>query len=190
MERFNALGRGSQMMLVSSVLLFIVSFFHWQEVTVDLGPLGSASGGVSAWDDIGGILMGILTIVLIAWLVARIAAVKIPVPVSGAMIGAALAGLILILAVLKNLLDDYSTFWSYLGVVLAIVIAAGAWLEVQAAGGVDSLKSEASSFGGSRGTSTMATSPPAPPPPAPASRPDDSADAPSGTADDERSSTP
>ena len=32
MERFNALGRGTQIMLVSSVLLLIVSFFNWQEV--------------------------------------------------------------------------------------------------------------------------------------------------------------
>jgi hypothetical protein len=52
-------------------------------------------------------------------------------------------------AILKNLTDDYSTFWSYIGVGLAIVVAVGAWLEVQDAGGMDSLKAEASSYGGS-----------------------------------------
>lgn len=147
MERFNALGRGSQMMLVSSVLLFIVSFLRWQEVEFDLGPLGGGSAGVSAWDDFLGILMGILTIVLIARIVAQLAAVNLPIPVSFAMTSAVLAFLIFAFALIKNLTDDYSTFWSYIGVGLAFLIAAGAWLEIQAAGGIDSLKSEATSFG-------------------------------------------
>jgi hypothetical protein len=179
MERFNALGRGTQMMLISSVLLLIVSFFNWQEVEFDLGPLGEGSAGVSAWDDIGGILMGILTIVLIARIVANLAAVNLPIPVSYAMTSAVLAFLIFAIALIKNLTDDYSTWASYVGVVLAALIAAGAWMEIQAAGGVESLRTEASSFGGSGGGSTAAaggapsdtvqTPPPAPaaPPPAP-----------------------
>ena len=43
MDRFNALGRGTQIMLVSSVLLSS-SVFNWQEVEFDLGPLGQGSG--------------------------------------------------------------------------------------------------------------------------------------------------
>ena len=43
------------------------------------------SAGVSAWDGFRGIVMGLLTIVLIAWIVARLAAVDIPIPVSFAM---------------------------------------------------------------------------------------------------------
>ncbi|HET9462320.1 MAG TPA: hypothetical protein VFO56_10325 [Gaiellaceae bacterium] len=156
MERFKALGRGSQLMLVGSVLLLIVSFFRWQEISVDLGALGEASGGVAAWDDLGGILMGILTIVLIAWLVAHVAAVAIPIPVSFAMGTAVLSFLILALAVIKNLTDDYSTFWSYLGVAFAAVIAAGAWMEIQSAGGMDTLKSEASSLSSSGGSAAAA----------------------------------
>ena len=55
MERLNALGRGTQLMFIASVLLLIDSFFNWQEVDFDLGPLGFfGSAGVSAWDDIGG----------------------------------------------------------------------------------------------------------------------------------------
>jgi len=100
MDRFNALGRGTQIMLVSSVLLLIISFFNWQEVEFDLGPLGQGSAGVSAWDDLGGILMGILTIVLLARIVARLAAVDIPIPVSYAMTSAVLAFLIFVLALL------------------------------------------------------------------------------------------
>jgi hypothetical protein len=161
MDRFNALGRGAQIMLVSSVLLLIISFFNWQEVEFDLGPLGEGSAGVSAWDDIGGILMGILTVVLIARIVANLAAVDLPIPVSFAMTTGVLAFLIALLAIIKNLTDDYSTWASYVGVVLAILIAVGAWMEIQAAGGVDSLKSEASSYGGGSGTSNTTAAAPA-----------------------------
>jgi hypothetical protein len=172
MERFNALGRGTQIMLISSVLLLIISFFNWQEVEFDLGPLGEGSAGVSAWDDIGGILMGILTIVLLARIVANLAAVNIPIPVSFAMTSAVLAFLIFALALIKNLTDDYSTWASYVGVVLAALIAVGAWMEIQAAGGVESLRSEASSFGaggastaaaGGAGSETVSQTPPPPP---------------------------
>lgn len=179
MERLNALGRGTQIMLVSSVLLLIISFFNWQEVEFDLGPLGEGSAGVSAWDDLGGILMGILTIVLLARIVANLAAVNLPIPVSFAMTSAVLAFLIFALALIKNLTDDYSTWASYVGLVLAALIAVGAWMEIQAAGGVDSLRTEATSFGGSGGASattsmggaaestpqTPPSAPPAAPPP-------------------------
>ena len=171
MERFNALGRGAQIMLVSSVLLLIISFFNWQEVEFDLGPLGEGSAGVSAWDDFLGILMGVLTIVLIARIVANLAAVDIPIPVSFAMTSAVLAFLIFAFALIKNLTDDYSTWASYVGVVLAALIAVGAWMEIQAAGGVDTLRSEATSYGGGGAATATATTPAAPeaygtPPPA------------------------
>jgi hypothetical protein len=181
-------------MLISSVLLLIVSFFHWQEVDYDLGPLGSGSAGVSAWDDIGGILMGILTIVLIARLVAHLAAVNIPVPVSFAMTSAVLAFLIFAITLIKVLTDDYRTFWAWLGLVLALLIAVGAWLAVQAAGGIDSLRSEATSFGGS-GAATAAApeaaAPPPPPPPAtaPAQEPTPPAPPSPAPADDPGSTT-
>lgn len=163
MERFNALGRGMQIMLVASVLLLIDSFFRWQEVEFDLGPLGGGSAGVTAWDNFLGIVMGLLTIVLIAWIVARIAGVDIPIPISPAMTGAILAVLIFALALLKNLTDDFSTFWSYVGVVLAALIAVGAWLVVQEAGGVEHLKSQ---MPNSAGAAAPAAETPAPAPPA------------------------
>ena len=169
MDRLKALGRGTQLMFIASVLLLIISFFNWQEVEFDLGPLGEGSAGVSAWDDIGGIIMGILTIVLIARIVARMAAVDVPIPVSFAMTSVVLGVLIFIIALLKNLTDDYSTWASYVGVVLAFLVAVGAWLEAQDAGGLESLKSEASSYGSSGGASAApaAAAPPAAAPPAP-----------------------
>ena len=154
MDRLNALGRGTKLMFIASVLLLVISFFNWQEVEFDLGSLGSGSAGVSAWDDIGGIIMGILTIVLIARIVARMAAVDVPIPVSFAMTSVVLGVLIFIIALLKNLTDNYSTWASYVGVGLAFLVAVGAWLEAEDAGGLESLRSEASSFGSSGDTAS------------------------------------
>jgi hypothetical protein len=189
MDRLKALGRGTQLMFIASVLLLIISFFNWQEVDFDLGPLGSGSAGVSMWDDLGGIIIGVLTIVLIARIAARMAAVDVPIPLSFATTSFVLGVLIAVLAILKNLTDDYSTWASYVGVVLAILVAVGAWLEVQEAGGVEHLKSEASSFGGSSGGAATAApaaaapATPAPVAPAPAA-PAPAAEAPAAGAED------
>lgn len=161
MERLKALGRGTQLMFIASVLLIIDSFFNWQEVDFDLGPLGSGSAGVSAWDDFLGIVMGILTIVLIARIAARLAAVDVPIPLSFATTSFVLGVLIAACAVIKNLTDDYSTFMSYVGVGLAILVAVGAWLEVQEAGGVEHLKSQMPSSGEAAAPAAPAAAAPA-----------------------------
>jgi len=168
MERFNALGRGLQLMLVAGVLLLIDTFLHWQSVTI-----GSFEFGRNAWHGVGGVLLGLLVIVLVAWLVVQLAAVDIQMPVSATLIAAFLGFLIFIIALLKNLVDDYSSFWSYVGVVLAALIAVGAWMQVQATGGVDSLKSGIPSMSTSSagGTAPAAETPPAPAPAAPAAPP-------------------
>jgi len=162
MERFNALGRGMQLMLIGAVLLLISTFFHWQEIDFDLGPLGEGSAGQNAWHGFWGYAMGLLTIVLIAWIVARLAAVDIPIPVSAAMTGAVLAFLIFAFALIKNLADDYSTFWSYIGVALAALIAVGAWMQIQESGGLETLRSEIPSMPSS--SAEAQTAPPPPPP--------------------------
>ena len=162
MDRLSALSRGTQVMLVAGVLLLIVTFFDWQ--SIDLGPVDV---GQSAWNGFWGVVMGLVLIVLLAWLVARLAGVTVNLPVSETMIAAVLAAIVLLFAVIKNLVDDFSSFWSYVGIVLAAAIAAGAWLNVQAAGGIDTLKAEASSM---RTPSSGTTSPP-PEPPAPSQPP-------------------
>jgi hypothetical protein len=169
MERFNALGRGMQLMLIGAVLLLVSTFFNWQEIDFDLGPLGEGSAGQNAWHGFLGVAMGLLTIVLIAWIVARLAAVDIPIPVSAAMTGAVLAFLIFAFALIKNLADDYSTFWSYIGVALAALIAVGAWMQIQESGGLETLKSEIPSMPSSAETQTA---PPPPPPAEPAAAPE------------------
>lgn len=167
MERFNALGRGAQLMLIGGVLLFIDLFLPWQDF--DVGGLADELGvdaTFSGWRGIG-IIVGLLTIVLLAWLIVRIASVNIPLPVSTAMTGALLGTLILIFTIIKllTILGDEATFWAWIGAALAVVIAVGAFMTVQEAGGIETLRTEATSLGGSAGAGagTTATAPPPPP---------------------------
>jgi hypothetical protein len=170
MERFNALGRGAQLMLIGAVLLLIDLFLPWQDF--DVGGLADELGvdaTFSGWRGVG-IILGLLTIIVLAWLIVRIASVDIPLPVSTAMTGALLGTLILIFAIIKllTILGDEATLWAWIGVGLAVLIAVGAFMTVQEAGGVETLKTEATSFGGSGGAATAPpAAPPAAAPPAP-----------------------
>jgi hypothetical protein len=185
MERFNALGRGAQLMLIGGVLLFIDLFFPWQDF--DVGGIADELGvdaTFSGWRGIG-FVVGLLTIVLLAWLIVRIASVNIPLPVSTAMTGALLGTLILIFAIIKllTILGDEATIWAWIGVALAVVVAVGAFMTVQEAGGIDTLREEATSLGGSgSGAATSAPAATAPPPPAPPVEPPPAPAAPMGEA--------
>jgi hypothetical protein len=172
MDRISALSRGAQIMLVAGVLLFISLFLPWQDF--DLGGLADELGvdaSFNAWHGFWGWMLGLLTIVLLAWLVVRIAAVDIPLPVSSAMLAGLLGTLILFFAVIKNLVDDESTIWSYIGVLLAIAVAYGAWMQIQEAGGIDSLRTEASSMRPPASESAPPPAEPAPPSPPPPATP-------------------
>ncbi len=174
MERFNALGRGAQLMLVGAVLLLIDLFLPWQDF--DIGGLADELGvdaSFSGWRGFAGVVLGLLTIVLLAWLIVRLASVNIPLPVSTAMSAALLGTLILIFAIIKllTILGDEQTIWAWIGVALAVLIAVGAYMTVQEAGGVDTLRTEATSLSSSVGAPRAAGGAAAaetPPPPAPA----------------------
>ena len=157
MDRFNALGRGAQLMLIGGVLLFLDLFLAWQ--SIDLGPLGDYSR--KGWYGAAGVILGILTIILLAWLIVRLASVNIPLPVSTAMSAAVIGVLILIFAVIKllSILGDETTIWAWVGLVLAIVVAAGAFKTVQEAGGVDTLRTEAGGLSASMNTGGAAAAP-------------------------------
>ena len=169
MERFNALGRGAQIMLVGAVLLLIDLFLPWQDF--DVGGIADELGvdaTWSGWHGFAGVVLGLLTIIVLAWCIVRLASVDIPLPVSTAMTAALLGTLVLIFAIIKilTILGDEQTIWAWLGLVLAIVIAVGAFQTVQEAGGVDTLRTEASSLGSSSAQTAPAATTPAPPPPA------------------------
>ena len=175
MKRFNALSRGSQIMLVAGLLLLVDTFLPWQDFDIEVEEGVTIDTGFSwnAWHGFWGIVLGLLTVALVVWLIARLAGVDLRLPVSDAMLGAVIAGIILLFAFIKVLADDYTAFWAYLGVVLAAIVAIGAWMNVQAAGGVDSLRSEASGMKDAAMTSTAGTAAstpapePTPEPPAP-----------------------
>jgi hypothetical protein len=150
MEKFNALSRGTQLMLAGAALLLVDTFLPWQSVSFE--ALGvSISESWTAWHGFWGVLLGLLTIALLVWLVLRLVGNEVKLPVSDALVGAALAALILLCAVLKVLTDDAVAWGAWLGLVLAVVIAVGAWMQVQAAGGVDTLRSEVSTVGAGGG---------------------------------------
>ena len=168
MDRFNALGRGAQIMLVSAALLFIDLFLPWQDFDVggiadDLGVDATFSG----WRGFAGVMLGLLTLVTLAWLVVRLLSVNIPLPVSTAMTGALLGVLVAAFGIIKllTILGDEQTIWAWIGVILAILVAVGAYLQVQEAGGVDTLRTEIPSSMSSGSSAT--TSAPPPPPAAP-----------------------
>jgi hypothetical protein len=183
MDRFNALGRGTQLMGIAAVLLFIDLFLPWQDF--DIGGIADELGvdaTFSGWRGIG-VIVGILAIILIAWVIVRLASVDIPLPVSTAMTAALLGTLTLIFTIIKllTILGDEQTIWAWVGVVLAILVAVGAFRTVQEAGGVDTLRTEATSLTGQ--SSAPAAAPAAPAAPAepaaepPAAAPEESAPA-------------
>lgn len=154
-------------MLVGAVLLFITLFFPWQDF--DVGGLADEFGvdaTFSGWRGIGFIL-GLLTIIVLAWLIVRLASVNIPLPVSTAMTGALLGTLILIFAIIKllTILGDEATLWAWIGLGLAVLIAVGAFMTVQEAGGVDTLRNEASTLSTSASGGAAAAAPAATPEP-------------------------
>jgi hypothetical protein len=172
MERFNALSRGKQLMLAASVLLLIDSFLAWQKYTGEGADQLEAIGADisrNMWHG-WGVLAAILTLVLVVWLLVRLFAVDLDLPVSDAMTAAVLAILILIFVVIKFLADnEYRAYGAWIGLILAIVLVVGAWMAVQEAGGVDNLRTEAS--GMSSGMRRSEDSAPAPASPPPAAEP-------------------
>jgi hypothetical protein len=172
MPNLSALSRGTQVLAAAGLLLLIVMFLPWQDFGEAVGGDIAESLGVdvdatwNAWHGFWGVLMGLMVIVLLAWVIAGIFEVKLPVEVPDGPVTVALGGLIFLFALIKNLADDYSTIWSYIGVLLAAAVAYGAWLRYQEAGGtIDALKAaiprqtSSESSAGPAGTAPMQREP-------------------------------
>ncbi len=152
-------------MLVGGVLLLIDSFLKWQDVSVSVGGVTVAAASRNAWHG-WGFLVGLLTILLVAWLVARLAGMDIRLPVSDTLAAAALGTLIALFTLLKVLVDnEFRTTWAWIGLVLAALVAVGAWLQVTAGGGMETLKTEASGLKTRTGGTDAPTGAPTAPPP-------------------------
>lgn len=141
MDRMNDLTTGAKVVLGSTIAFLIVSFFSWFHYTGpgkdELEAIG-ADTGITMWHGVGWIA-GLLAIALLVWQAVRLANIELEVGVTPSMITAALSLLVLIFAVIRWLDKpggDFvgRTFWSWLGLALAIVMVVGAWMNMQAAG--------------------------------------------------------
>jgi hypothetical protein len=133
---FSKLTIGSKVVIGAGVLLLIDSLFHWQEV-----GNGAFSVGVSMWHG-WGTLAGLLLLAILALAATQIAGNRIALgPLSPSLATAGLSGLLVLFTLIKVLTDSFVASWAWIGLVLSIGIAAGAWLNMQAAGeSLDDLK--------------------------------------------------
>mgnify|MGYP005840935999 CR=1 FL=1 len=136
------LSMGSKVLGGSSILLLIFSFFAWQKVCV----FEIACASASMWGGDGsvfGLLAGIGLIALIAWEVAGAAGAlgslnlgQPPARIS-AYLGFAVAALTIVKFIFA--LSQSPAFGAFIGLILALGIAYGAWMRFQepaSAGGV------------------------------------------------------
>jgi CDP-diglyceride synthetase len=167
MDKLAELTHGAKVVLGSAIAYLIISFFNWQEI--DLGAFGSA--GVSMWHGVGWVA-GLLAIAIIAWQAVRLANINVEVGVTPSMITAFLAILLLLFTVIKFFADsEFRTWAAWVGLILAVVVCVGAWMNMQAAGeGFAEVKDKLGSMGsggGAAGATTETTAPPAEAAPAP-----------------------
>ena len=148
MDKFNELTTGAKLVLGATIAFLIVSFFNWYEA--DLGGLADVAGvdaGVSMWNGVG-VIAGLIAIVLLVWQAIRLANINLEIGMTPAMITAALAALLLLFTLIR-VIDGYEfadrTIWLWLGLLLAVVIAVGAWMNMQASGeGVSDIRASVS----------------------------------------------
>jgi hypothetical protein len=173
MDKLAELSHGAKVVLGAAIALLVVSFFNWFEYA-DIGF-------ANMWNGIG-VLAGLLLIALIVWQAIRLANINLEIGVTPAMVTAALSILLLIFVVIR-FLDKPGpsianegvsrTIWAWIGLVLAIVIVVGAWMNMQAAGeSLADVRNRVSAMTSSSSTSSSAdTAPVSPAPPAPPASP-------------------
>jgi hypothetical protein len=157
MPDLRTLSTGTKILLAAGILLLIDTFLAWQEVSVEVGGVEIASASQNAWNGFWGVVMGIALIALLVWVAVHIFQVELPdLTIPERTVTAVLAGIVFVFAVLKNLIDDYSAWASYVGIVLAAGVAVGAWMRMQEA-----------DMAATAGEPAAAPPPPPPPPATP-----------------------
>jgi hypothetical protein len=122
----------SKILLGGGILYFIDLFLQWQRVCFSVVG-ASACGGVNGIHGIG-ILNMLIVLAIIGMEVILLAGMNVDMgtPQMRSTVEAGLAGALLVFTLLKILIDnDFISWPSYLGVVLAIVIAYGGWMRWQ-----------------------------------------------------------
>lgn len=153
MDALMKLSREAQVVLGGAVLLLIISFFDWQQVS--LGVYGTP--GLNEWRGIG-FLAGLLTIALIAWEAVRLFGVKVSLgSLSDGLVSVGLALLVALLTVIYFLTHGDARHWpAWVGLLLAIVVAIAAVMRARAEG-VQMPEIQSRPSGGSTGSSGGST---------------------------------
>lgn len=128
---------GSKVVLATAILLFIDLFFPWQDVLPEELDVLGIGGTINGFNGLG-VLVAILCIAVIVWEGMLAAGVSINMgTTSPALISAGLAGLTALLTIILFLTRLDGVAWgAFVGLVLALVLAYGAylrWQESQAA---------------------------------------------------------
>jgi hypothetical protein len=131
MQRISSLSTGTKLLMVGTTALFLNLSLTWQKVEVDFGPNGRAEVLLDGWDA-WGLLIGLVTLgLLVLTVLLHLTDVELPSDVPWGLVTLALAALVLLATALKNLTDAGSTIASYVGVALAALVLAGAYLNVR-----------------------------------------------------------
>jgi hypothetical protein len=138
MALIGQLPRGRRLAGIAAVVLFIDLFLSWQKAcanTVVVNVCGSQSG----WHGIG-VIVGLLAIAVIVWEGLRLAGQAPSISLDANVVSAGLAGLAGVFAVIEFLSHSDARHWpAWIGLILAVVLLAGAWLTYSAGEGVPPL---------------------------------------------------
>ena len=128
MDRLAGLSTGTKLLLGAAALLFVDLFLTWQELSVPFGPQTTVTRSLDGWD-FWGLLIGLLTLGLIAAVVVRHTNGQLEVDSRFELAVLVASSLVLAIALVKNFRDADSAWASYAGVVLAGVMTVGAYLD-------------------------------------------------------------
>ena len=131
MKRFSSLTTGTKLLIVGTVALFLNLSLTWQKIDVDFGRAGQAELLLDGWDA-WGLLIGLLSLgLLVLTVLIHLTDVELPEDVPWGLVSLVVAGVLVLVTAVKNLTDDGSTIASYVGIALAGLVLAGAYLNVR-----------------------------------------------------------
>lgn len=127
MKTIATFGTGTKLLLAAGGLLLVDLFLTWQALPVNFGRNGTVTKNLDAWDG-WGLLIGLATLFVVILAVVREFDDGLAFDARWSRVMLGLGVLVFALVVLKNLRDSDSTWASYVGVALAGLVAAGAYL--------------------------------------------------------------
>lgn len=127
--RIKGLSLGSKIVLAGAALLFFSLFLTWQNLNVVYKGAGTFPQMLDGWD-VWGLLIGFLLVGLAGLvLIAKTSDLELWPDVPWEFVILVCAATVLALVIVKNVTDRNSTWVSYLAIVLAGAIVAGALLD-------------------------------------------------------------